>query len=294
MAKIPDFGNDKLQDALFDLEQQPPAVPFEGLSLDEAVAYVAEQRRQNLKQDAPVESSAAEQKTRRQGGAFGGALKRRIEQTDSNEKLAATNERDIRAVDPQVMKRELFMVSGDQQFRGVILPPKEFSAVTFSAPTLAKRLGNQVLSATKYRDPDARNARKAEVIRIGLESQISKVSTVLSELYGDRQVTRALRKEMRSPGYAHYTGEQMDAMMKRVESIIVKMFEAITMNREANTNRVESLTAALDFRLSGDDYKQTFTYWQQMTDLSTDWTANKINRLELVKAEVLEELSKRS
>jgi hypothetical protein len=262
------------------------------------VDQVAESRRAAAAQataQTTETASDAEHKTRsRQGGAFGGALKRRIEETDSTEKLAATNERDIAAVDPKIMKRELFQIAGDQRFRGVILPPNEFGAVTFSASTLAKRLGNRVLNATTDRSPDARNARKAEVIKGSLQAQAAKVDTTLEELQADLHVTQALRKEMRSPGYAHYTGEQMDAMMKQVEGIIVKMFQAITMNREANTDRVESLRAALDYRLSGNDYKRTFMYWRQMTDLGTDWTKNKIDRLETVRTEVLQELADRS
>ncbi len=52
-------------------------------------------------------------KVTRTGGAFGGALKRRIADTDTATRYAHTNEADIYLLRPTNINRELFSVMGD-------------------------------------------------------------------------------------------------------------------------------------------------------------------------------------
>lgn len=280
------------QDVLFKTEEL--------LTLEEFAAHVAVERNQhvplstNPEQVASEDISRTESRSPRKQGAFGGAIKRRIEQTNSAEKYAATNEVDIKLLTPLSIQRELFTGWGDQSFRGVVLTPKELKAVTFSPETLSKRIGSQVLAGTVGRPATNRHARKAEVVMEGLQSRGAKADEVLATLKTDEQVFQTLAKEMKSPGYAHMSGEHMDSLMAHAEKVFISMFEAITTNHGAGTERVESLTAALNYLLSGDDYRKTFSYWRHMVNTGTDWTRAKYARFEVIRAEIDKEITVRS
>lgn len=227
-------------------------------------------------------------------GAFGGAIKRRIELTDSSEKYAATNDFDIELLTPLSIQKQLFTYRGDQSFRGVVLTPQELGAVTFSPRTLVARVGANVLANTVERPASERHARKSEVVRSTLESGKAKVEATLSSLHTDDKALRRLAREMKSPGYAHMTGEEMDSLMRHAETVFVSMFEAITTNHGAGTHRVESLTAALEYLLSRDNYRQTFEYWLKMVTVGIEWTHAKTVRFVEVQEKLQQEMSERT
>ncbi|HET8709219.1 MAG TPA: hypothetical protein VFL85_02965 [Candidatus Saccharimonadales bacterium] len=245
--------------------------PFDELN-DEVVAVLAPARAKILQAEADKVPYT------RIHGAFGGAVKRRIELTNSAEKYAATNDADIALLTPNTIRQELFRRGGDQSYGGVLLTPAEFSALTFSPRTLARRVGSQVLAGTFDRPASERQARRKEVVLQSLETNKAKASGVLVTLRDDAQALSRLAAEARAPGYAHMRGEEMDGLMQHAETVFVSMFEAITTNHGAGTDRVESLKAALDYRLSADSYKETFGFWRDMITLGVEWTRAKGSR----------------
>lgn len=230
----------------------------------------------------------------RRGGAFGGALKRRLEQKSatSAEKNSYTSA-DILALSPIKLGRQLFGHEGDQAYRGVVFTSKEFGAITFAPQTLAKRVGNRVLEGTVDRSPTERLARRDEVVYETLDRQQERVSNCLAELEIDRDVFETLLKEMRSPGYAHMSQDDIDALVAHSEGVYVSMFEAILTNRGMGSERVTSLTAAMYHLLEDVPYKQAFGYRRHLTTLGLDWTRAKIKHLQEVQTSVQNEINER-
>jgi phospholipid N-methyltransferase len=278
--------------------QQAVEQPFpETLSLEELAAAVAQQRQLALGAQAaavmvapvaPATPPTAE-KSARTGGAFGGALKRRIGETDTPTRLAATNQNDIYLLRPTNINRELFNTSGDQVYHQVLLTPSEMGSVTFSAQALTRRIGSKVLAHTIERPASDRHARKQEVITEALQSRAAAAENTLAELAIDGDVFSTLRDKMKSPGYAHMKGDEMDALMAHAEGRFVGMIEAILLNHKLPTERVKSLTSALDYLLGSDQYKKTFKYWEHMSTIGMNWTNKKIELFEKVYSDVSEE-----
>jgi phospholipid N-methyltransferase len=278
--------------------QQAVEQPFpETMSLEELVESVTRERQIVLGSQAaaaivapiaPIAPPRAETSSRT-GGAFGGALKRRIGETDTPTRLAATNQDDIYLLRPLNINRELFDIAGDQVYHRVLLTPAEMGAVTFSAQALTRRVGSKVLAHTVERPASDRHARKQEVITETLQSRAAAAENTLTELSIDGEVFSTLREKMKSPGYAHMKGEEMDALMAHAEGRFVHMIEAILLNHKLSTERVKSLTSALDYNLGNDQYKQTFKYWAHMTTIGLNWTNKKIELFENVSRDIKEE-----
>ncbi|HET7320283.1 MAG TPA: hypothetical protein VFI84_01705 [Candidatus Saccharimonadales bacterium] len=296
------------QKALFDMQAElPPAEPeqsieefVEDVRIRRAEAITALQNPQlslddvSNMPDIPKQTVAVgeERRGRNKGGAFGGALKRHIEQTDQAAKLAATNEQDIQLLAPTSINRELFHQFGDQAYKGVVFTPEEFKAITFSPEALAQRIGANVLSGTTNRPATVRHERKSEVLYTQLAKRQEIVQKTLDNLEVDEWVFATLLHEMRSPGYAHMDQDWIDALMAHAEWRFVSMFEAITTNHGAGTERVESLKSALDYLLNN-DYKKAFNYWRHMSNLGQAWTRAKIERFRSIESDIQEELVKR-
>lgn len=297
------------QDSLFDIEpvERVQAEPVQSMeSLVEEVrrqrhdAIVARQNPQLTLEDevsvsVPMQEEASQEETgrkTRKGGAFGGALRRRLDQAEETEEITF-DARDLEALAPTVLQRELFSNEGDQSYQGVIFGPEEFKAITFAPNTLAKRIGNQALAGTIGREPSDRLVRKDEIVKAGLERQLAKAEACLADLAVDEDVFQTLAKEMKSPGYAHMGQEDMDALMAHSEGVYVSMFEAILTNRGVGTERVRSLTAAMYYLLENPDYQKAFRYRKHLTNIGLDWTRNKINRLTEVRSSVQNELDER-
>lgn len=228
---------------------------------------------------------------RRTGGAFGGALKRRIERTDSTEKWAATNENDVTLLTPANINRELFPhTRGILVYENVLFTPEEYGAITISPAEVSRRIGANVLRHTVDRPPTERQARRQEVIIDDLRKREQKVSDIIGGLHADSDALQKLRREMQSPGYAHMTMDDIDTLMARSEEIYVKMFEAIVANRQLDTERTTSLTAAMEYLVTADDYKKTFKYWKEMSSLAFSWTEAKISRFTIINERISQEL----
>ena len=278
------------------------------LTAAETTGGIAVEAVTSVEAPAPeAEVTEAKNRKSRKGGAFGGALKRRIEATDSAAKRAATNEHDIYLLEPASLRHELMGVrSGDQVYvlrygrkdsRAVTLTPSEHGDLTFSPRIHAQRLGGRVLAATEDRPATDRHARKTEVTEQGLRKQHEKAVARLEVLTTDETVFSNLLKYMASPGYAHVDQEAIDGLMAHAEGVFVQMFEAITTNHKAGTERVESLKAALDYLLTASDekgdYKRTFGYWRAMCLLGKHWTRLKQRAFRNVKASIAEEYKTR-
>ena len=276
------------------------------IGLEELVEIVRKQREDLGLMPPASDSDSVDEHTEKRslkGGAFGGALKRRIAQTDSAEKRAATNENDIKLLGSSIIAHELFGAQGDQAYGGILFTPGEFKHITFSPKRAAQTIGATVLEGTAGRSPDDRFSRKQEVLEGDLVRRSERAQGQLTKLHQERDLLTILSKEMRSPGYAHMTMDEMDGLMKGVEGIFVSMLDAIVTNhlesitkqdQDAAAARVDSLANALDYLLSTDDYKPAFTYWKQMTVVATNWTHAKINRFEEVQYKIQEEIATRT
>lgn len=255
----------------------------------------------------PEQLQAPESSRSRKGGAFGGALKRRIEATDSVAKKAATNEHDINLLEPANLRHELMGGHiGDQVYtlhygrkdaRSVVMTPSEYGDVTFSPRIHARRVGNRVLDNTVERTPSERQARKTEVTEEGLRRQYTKAVERLAILEADETVFTQLLRYMSTPGYARTDQATIDGLMAHAEGVFVQMFEAITANHGLGTERVESLKAALDYRLTASDekgdYKKSFTNWHDMSLLGQHWTKLKQRAFRNVKSNIATEYKTR-
>ena len=275
-----------------------PALPVERMSaadepkpLDEVIAEVAFSRQQSIaareERRAIANARVTDQfeKSKRKGGAFGGALKRRILATDSEQLSAMTNQHDIDLVTPHNLRVELFSTERrNLGYAGVLFTPEEYGAITISPEEVGRRLGANVLRHTKDRSATERHARRQEVVENDLHRRTQLAETTLTELNQELDQVERLRKEMRSPGYAHMSLDEMDGLMKTTETVFIKMFSAIVENRELGTERTESLTAAMNFLVAADDYPSTFKFWQQMSALASAWTKAKIQRFEPIKS----------
>ncbi|HSX37014.1 MAG TPA: hypothetical protein VLG13_02770 [Patescibacteria group bacterium] len=274
-----------------------PSVPVQP-SLEELAVEIAAQRVQAIaaKSQTPIpqkESGPTLAKEHpRKGGAFGGALRRRLDTSTTSESADFTEE-DLLEVTPIKLGHSLFTREGDQSFRSVVFTPEEFGVITFSAQTLAKRIGTRVLTGTVGREPSERNARKAQVIRERLETQLQRVEACLTNLGVDLDVLLTLGNEMKHPGYAHLQGDEMDAVVAHSEGVYVSMFEAILTNRGLGTNRVRALTLAMYSKMEGPKYKESFSYRHHLNNLGIDWTRAKTRHLTEVHTNVQNELNER-
>lgn len=166
-------------------------------------------------------------------------------------------------------------------------------AVTFSAPALSRRVGSKVLAHTVERPASDRHARSKEVIQKTLISRAEVAATAQAELAIDKDVLSTLLAKQKSPGYAHMRGYEMDALMAHAEGRFVDMMAAILVNHKLSTDRVQSLTAALDYLLGNDDYRRSFKYWEHMSTIGLHWTNRKIELFSAVQAEIETELQAR-
>ena len=251
----------------------------EFLSIEELVEQVAIARRQALAARANVlpQNAGTTPERSRLGGAFGGALSRRIEETDTAVRYASTNDHDILLLTPTNLNRELFFASGGLVYRGVLLTANEMGAVTFSPVALTQRVGANVLKHTTQRPATTRHQRSQEVITKALADRATAAAQVQTELAVDSDVFRTLLMKMKSPGYAHMKGYEMDALMAHAEGNFVDMIAAILDNHKLSTERVSSMTAALDYLLGNDDYRKTFSYWRHMSQIGLNWTNAKVD-----------------
>jgi hypothetical protein len=65
------------------------------------------------------------------------------------------------------------------------------------------------------------------------------------------------------------------------------MFEAIVeSDDELDDDRVYSLSGALLYNLTNDDYKTTFGYWKNMTTLGVKWTDEKLKQMQRVRKDI--------
>ena len=229
----------------------------------------------------------------RTGGAFGGALKRRIAETDTATRYAHTNEADIYFLRPTNVNYQLFSVMGDQVYRGILLTPSEMGAVTFSANALSRRLSANVLDNTTERPASVRHARVREVLLKGLTQRAAAAAAMAANLAVDKDVFSTLQAKQKAPGYAHMRGYEMDALMAHAEGRFVDLIAAILDNHKLGTERVQSLTSALDYLLGNDGYQRTFKYWEHMTAISLHWTNRKIELVTAVQSEIDTELQGR-
>ncbi|CAN5419481.1 hypothetical protein BH09PAT4_BH09PAT4_02570 [soil metagenome] len=260
--------------------QSPEPVP-----LTEVVAAVAEQRQRSIaartaeKEAATAKRIEGLKNTSKRGGAFGGALKRRIIKTDSDEMRARTIEHDINLITAPSLRAELFpKVRGDLVYAGVLFTPTEYGAITISPEEVGRRVGANVLKHTADRPATERHARRDEVVGNDLQKRTAVAQETLVSLNDETDQIQRLRKEMKSPGYAHMTLDEMDGLMRTTEEVFIKMFQAIVENRGLGTERTESLTAAMQYLVAKDDYKATFKFWQEMSSLAQAWTDAKIQR----------------
>lgn len=230
-----------------------------------------------------VDQTTAQEQSPRRGGAFGGALKRRIELTDSVEKFAATNVNDVQLLTPDSLYDALHPTGEvELAYAGILFPPEEYAALTIYPEALAKRVGARVLSGTHDRPADARQSRKTEAVQGALQARIEHARDVLERYDQNKTDLEALLHESQSPGYAHMTQKQMDGLMRRCEDIFITMFDAIVSSKGLGTKRTESLTAALEYILSADDYKRTFNAWVGMSELALSWTKAKARRFQYI------------
>ncbi|MGH7241359.1 MAG: hypothetical protein ACREGB_03630, partial [Candidatus Saccharimonadales bacterium] len=81
-------------------------------------------------------------------------------------------------------------------------------------------------------------------------------------------------------------------LIKTTEGVMVKMFRAIIENRGLNTERTESLTAAMEYLVTADDYRGTFKFWQEMSSLAKSWTDAKIKRFTKIEENIARELER--
>jgi hypothetical protein len=281
------------------IDQAVPTDDFAGLSIEELAKVVAERRQQALaerdaaRQDPGAVVEEGEKSNPRRGGAFGGALKRRIERTNSAERLAATNAYDIDLLKPTSVNTELFPSQrGNLAYRGVLFTPREYGALTISPAELARRIGAKVLSSPKDRTPTEKHARRQELVVQGLLQRQQKVQIELVRLESEAAQLERLQKEMKSPGYSHMSMEQIDGLMAAAEKVYVDMFTAIVENHGLPTERTQSLTAAMEYLVTADDYKATFKYHKAMANLAHSWVRAKISRFIPIEENIAEELAK--
>jgi hypothetical protein len=297
-----------LEDKRLKSEGLQPAIPIaksstskddEPVPIGQVISEATQKRnqaiaaRQRRKGEAHAKLKADLEKAPRRGGAFGGALKRRILATDSEETRARTNEHDIALIAPTNLRPELFPLQrGNLSRDGVLFTPEEYGAITVSPAEFSNRVGAHVLKHTTERAPTERHARRDEVVKQQLQKRYEAARDTLQELQSESEQIERLRKEMRSPGYAHMTLDDMDGLMKTTEGVMNKMFRAIIENRGLNTERTDSLTAAMEYLVTADDYRQTFTFWQQMSSLAKGWTDAKIKRFTTIEMNLIQELER--
>lgn len=270
--------------------QQPFQEAFpQMLSIEELAAQVIKAREQSIAAQAVATEPTITKETSRVGGAFGGALKRRIAETDTATRYANTNDHDVSLLSPISINRELFSIPGDLTYRGILLTAQEMGAVTFSPAALTRRVGAKVLQHTVGRPATDRHDRTHEVLQETLASRAAAAANVQSSLGVDQDVFAKLIAKMKSPGYAHMKGYEMDSLMAHAEGVFVDMIAAVLENHKLTTERVNSLTAGLDYLLGNDDYKKTFKYWNHMTTIGLNWNNRKIDLFNDVQVAILEE-----
>jgi hypothetical protein len=260
------------------------------VSLEDLASAVAEQRRSaHALSPTPIEIATEEQKTHsKRGGAFGGALKRRIVLSDSERLKTFTNESDIALVQPENIRIRLFPYNRvEQSYGGVLFTADEYTAITVSAPEQARRLGAHVMANTKDRAPSARHSRRKEVVTDSLDRRHEVALAEIERLAGVSVKLRTLQQEIQTPGYSHMSLNDMNGLMTNAEKVFLSMFEAIVeSDDELDDDRVYSLSGALLYNLTNDDYKTTFGYWKNMTTLGVKWTDEKLKQMQRVRKDI--------
>jgi hypothetical protein len=258
---------------------------------------LAEEMIHNSAHEVTEETKAATLETSspsRAGGAFGGALKRRILLTDSAELSGQVSKRDRQLLEPNNILRELLSPSGDLAFRGVVFSPKEFKSITFSAETLSQRVGAQVLDNTTERPPTERHERKIEVIAESLMRRNQLVEQALIKLDIDQENFTSLQRAMAQPGRMLMTAKDIDTRMAYAEDVFKLMVGTVAANHSSDTERVTALMKTLESRLGDDNYRDTFTYTRGITNTGYLWTREKSKIFKRVQRQIQSELDRRS
>lgn len=287
------------------------SAPAEDETIEELAARIAVERQAALAAKAvegatdsgmldfeiqPPKQPAPQPRTweRNQGGAFGGALKRRIEAAD----IAGTDRGDIAqadfdAVSYESLRHELLVSNSEQARAGVLFTSDEFGSLTFSPRTLASRVAGHVIVGTQGRNQDSRVDRVNEVVSDALQGQLQKIDDLITSLSTDRDVAKTLEDEMKSPGYAHMTVAEMGGLMSHVEGKVRAMVDAVAMDRSVGADRLKGINAAIDYRLGDPSYRTAFEYWQDMTNLSGQWARRKLKVAEKMKKNLEAEIATR-
>lgn len=242
------------------------------------------------------EQPAAQPRTweRNQGGAFGGALKRRIETANiAGTDRGEINQDDFNAVSYESLRRELLVSKSDQAHSGVLFTSGEFGSLTFSPRMLASRVGGHAIVGTQGRNQDNRISRVNEVVGDTLQGQLQKIDDLITSLSVDKDIAKTLEDEMNTPGYAHMTVAEMGGLMSHVEGKVRAMVDAIALDRSVNADRLKGINAALDYRLGDPNYRTAFGYWRDMTNLSGQWARRKLKVAEKMKKNLVAEIENR-
>lgn len=227
----------------------------------------------------------------RQGGAFGGALGRRIDSMNIADTNKGTiDQADFDAVSYETLRHKLVVAKGDQAHMGVLFTPTEFGSLTFSPQMVARRIGSQVLSGTQGRNQDSRISRTNEVVNGSLQERLKKITDLITSLDIDKDAAKRLEDEMGNPGFAHMNVAEMSGLMSHIEGIIRTMVEAIASKHSIDADRLEGVNAALNYRLGDPNYRDAFGYWKDMTNLSGQWTRRKLKIAEKMKTSLEAEL----
>ena len=229
-----------------------------------------------------------------QGGAFGGALKRRIETSHiAPSDREGISPADFDAVSYSAIRHELLVARGDRAHSGVLFSAQEFGSLTFSPRLLASRIGGNVIAGTEGRNQDSRIARANQVVSGSLQDRLSKLDDLVATLDTDSAAFKRLGEEMLTPGYAHMKVGDMSSLLSRTEGTIRSMVDAIAMERAVDADRLKGIHAALEYRLGNPDYRQAFDYWKEMTDLSGLWTRRKLRIAKNMRTKVAAEIENR-
>lgn len=227
-------------------------------------------------------------------GAFGGALRRRIDVGNITETDRATiSNTSFDAVSTMTLRRELSSNIGDQTHRHVLFSPDEFSSLTFAADKLAQRTGSQVLKGTVGRHQDSRTQRRDEVVSSTLQDRLEKIENLIASLNTDKEMASRLLHEMKTPGYAHMDGAAMDQHMAHVEGMVKHLVEAVASNRSASKEQLQNIKAALDYKLGDPSYRDAFENWESLSRLVLEWTNRKLKIVTYMRTDLVAEIEKR-
>ncbi|MDZ7786381.1 MAG: hypothetical protein U5L95_04645 [Candidatus Saccharibacteria bacterium] len=162
--------------------------------------------------------------------------------------------------------------------KGVLLPPSEYTWVKRPPELLARSAARRTLNATTEIDDEAQ-ARSQRSMVHALETTTESIEARKEGLIERRQDILTLRKEARTPGWAHKPAHEMQRLIGQAWSEMLNMLDTLKIYREwDDQTRLRAESAAVRY-LTSEGQNTRVGHWQSLLRLEDNYLQARVGLL---------------